>query len=181
MERSYDGAGNFERRALHESFSTDSPPLPKVGGMEKLLVPVDGSECSLHALDVAVQLAKSTNAEIVLCQVVDPGRAAGMTLGESQLIEGCFEALEAEGDAILEEATKRAGSGINVTSRKCEGAPIAQIVQLAAEVKPAFIVMGSHGRSGFNRLFNGSVAEGVARLAGVPVMIVPRQHVAAVA
>jgi nucleotide-binding universal stress UspA family protein len=144
--------------------------------MGKLLVPVDGSECSLHALDFAVEIAKAANAEIVLCHVVDLSRAAGMTGGDSLLLEGCYEALEDEGDAILQEATKRAGASVKVTVEKCQGAPIAEIVRIAGEIKPHFIVIGSHGRSGFKRFFIGSVAEGVARGAGVPVMIVPTEE-----
>jgi nucleotide-binding universal stress UspA family protein len=145
--------------------------------MEKILVPVDGSECSLHALDFAVDLAKAAKAEIVLCHIIDLGKAAGMTMGETLLLEGCFEALEAEGGDIIEAATKRAGPDVKVTSKKGEGAPIAEIVRIADEIKPHFIVMGSHGRSGFKRFFIGSVAEGVARGASVPVMIVPMEHV----
>jgi nucleotide-binding universal stress UspA family protein len=67
--------------------------------MNALLVPVDGSNCSLHALDVAVGFAKDINAGIVLVHVVDLGKAAGMTGGEPLLLEGCYEELETEADA----------------------------------------------------------------------------------
>jgi nucleotide-binding universal stress UspA family protein len=144
--------------------------------MDRLLVPVDGSECSLHALDFAVALAKAANCEIVLCHIVDLGKAAGMTGGDSLLLEGCYEALEAEGDCILQEATKRAGTGVKIASRKCQGAPITEILRLSGEIKPHFIVIGSHGRSGFKRFLIGSVAEGVARGSSVPVMIVPTEE-----
>jgi nucleotide-binding universal stress UspA family protein len=115
----------------------------------------------------------------VLCHVVDLGRAAGLTMGEPLLMGDACEALEGEGEYDLEDATKRVGAGVKVSSQKGEGAPIAEIVRLASEIKPRFIVMGSHGRSGFKRFFVGSVAEGVARDAGVPVMIVPMEHAVA--
>jgi len=144
--------------------------------MEKLLVPVDGSQCSFHALDLAIDFAKTNNAEIVLCHVVDLGKAAGMAGAEPQLLEGCYEELQDEGDYIIEQATKHIGSAARVSIQKLEGAPIAEIVRLAAELQPHFIVIGSHGRTGFKRFFIGSVAEGVARGSSVPVMIVPMEH-----
>ena len=62
-------------------------------------------------------------------------------------------------------------------TRIADGMPLDQIGRIAAEIRPGFIVMGSHGRSGVNRALMGSVAEGVARRSPVPVMIVPPSNV----
>jgi nucleotide-binding universal stress UspA family protein len=144
-----------------------------------LLVPVDGSECSLKALDAAVTLAQPLGAEIVLCHVVDLGKASGMSGGEPLLLDGCYEALRTEGEYILEKAVSRAGPAVKVSTRMVDGAPIEEIQKAAQEIRPRIVVIGSHGRSGFNRMLMGSVAEGVARGCCVPVMIVPVEHAVA--
>ena len=142
----------------------------------RILVPVDGSEYSTHALDVATDLAATLDAELVVCHVVDLAKAATLSGGEAQLVPGCLEELESEGKAILDAALARAGSRVRVSSRVAEGVPVEEIERLAAELRPTFIVIGSHGRTGLTRLVMGSVAEGVVRAAPVPVMVVPSKH-----
>ncbi|MGC9993519.1 MAG: universal stress protein [Candidatus Cybelea sp.] len=75
--------------------------------MNTILVPVDGSECSLSALDVAADLGTKLGTTIVVCHVLDIGRAAAMSGGAPQLVAGCLEALESEGKEIVDEAFKR--------------------------------------------------------------------------
>lgn len=141
--------------------------------MNPILVPVDGSECSLRALDLAAALGAKLGTSIVVCHVLDIGRAAAMSGGEPQLVAGCLEALKSEGKEIVDEAVKRVAAGIEVSSRTPEGAPVEEIERLAGELVPSFIAIGSHGRTGLDRLMMGSVAEGVVRHAPVPVMVVP--------
>ncbi|HEY1884205.1 MAG TPA: universal stress protein [Candidatus Cybelea sp.] len=141
--------------------------------MKPILVPVDGSDCSMHALDFAVELASSLGAEIVICHVLDLGRAAAMSAGAAQLVEESIEVLRAEGKEIIDRAVARAGSKVHVSARVPDGAPVEQIERLAAELPASFIVLGTHGRSGLERLLMGSVAEGVVRAASVPAMVVP--------
>lgn len=141
--------------------------------MKPILVPVDGSDCSMRALDFAVELASSLAAEIVVCHVLDLSRAAAMSGGAAQLAEESMELLRTEGKDIVDRALARAGAKVPVSARLPEGAPVEQIEQLAAELPADFIVLGSHGRSGLQRLLMGSVAEGVVRAASVPAMVVP--------
>jgi nucleotide-binding universal stress UspA family protein len=141
--------------------------------MKPILVPVDGSDCSMRALDFAVELASSLAAEIVVCHVLDLSRAAAMSGGAAQLVEESMELLRTEGKEILDRAVARAGAKVRVSTRVPEGAPVEQIERLAAELPATFIVLGSHGRTGLDRLLMGSVAEGVVRAASVPAMVVP--------
>jgi nucleotide-binding universal stress UspA family protein len=141
--------------------------------MKPILVPVDGSDCSMRALDFAVELASSLAAEIVVCHVLDLARAAAISAGAAQLAEESMELLRSQGKEIVERAVARASSKVQVSARVPEGAPVEQIEQLAAELPANFIVLGSHGHSGFERLLMGSVAEGVVRAATIPVMVVP--------
>jgi nucleotide-binding universal stress UspA family protein len=142
----------------------------------KILVPIDGSDSSLRALDVAVRFAADLHAEVVICTVVNLADVAVLSGGESQLLAGCLEQLEANGKAIAAEALARVDGRVSASSRLAEGEPIAEIERIAGEIRPAFIVIGSHGRTGLSRALMGSVAEGVLRRAPVPVMVVPSKH-----
>ena len=139
----------------------------------RVLVPLDGSETSDRALDAAADFAARIGAEIVACHVVDLARAAAMSGGEAQLVAGCLEALHDEGRSILKDAERRVAGRVQVTTRVVDGTPVEAIEKLAEEISAAYIVLGSHGRSGLTRLVLGSVAEGVVRAARIPVMVVP--------
>lgn len=140
----------------------------------RILVPVDGSEDSLRALDLASGVASELHGEIIICHVIDLARAATMSGGQAQLVVGCLEELQREGTTILADAVNRLAHRVPVSTRTADGSPIAEIERLASEINPAFVVIGSHGRTGLNRLVMGSVAEGVVRSSPVPVMVVPR-------
>lgn len=142
----------------------------------RILVPVDGSDYSIRALDIAIRLAGSLDAEIVVCHVVDLAKAATMSSGEAQLAAGALDILETEGQRIVDDAVERAVPSVATSSRIVQGEPIGEIDRLANELQPLFIVIGTHGRTGLSRLVMGSVAEGVVRRAPVPVMIVPPEH-----
>lgn len=147
---------------------------------QRFLVPVDGSGYSLRALDVAAQLAKTMNAELVLCNVVDSGRAARLSLGDPGLVEGCYDALRADGAYYLDQALQRATlAKVDATTVLAYGDPSEEIEKLAAERGASMIVMGTHGRTGLLHLVMGSVAEGVMRHAGVPVVVVPPERASA--
>ncbi len=150
--------------------------LPPKGGLIKILVPVDGSECSLQALDIAADFAGSLNAEIIVCHVVDLAKAARLSGGQAQLVQGFLEELQSEGKTILAAALARAGERVTASSRIAEGIPVDEIERLAADIRPSFIVIGSHRRTGISRLMMGSVAEGVVRGAPIPVMVVPSKQ-----
>lgn len=140
--------------------------------MSTILVAVDGSECSLRALDSAVAFAERLGDEILLCHVVDLERAAEISAGAPQLAVESLAELRSESEKILSDAERRTGGRVTVRRRSVEGAPVDAIEVLAREVAPSFIAIGSHGRGGLARLLMGSVAEGLLRTASTPVMVV---------
>lgn len=141
----------------------------------KILVALDGSPYSERALDRAADVAAELGASLILCSVVDIAKAAAMTFGESQLVDGYFEALEQDGREVLARAAKRVESRVpSVQTQVLRGNVVDEIVGLARSSGADWIVIGSHGRTGAARLFLGSVAEGVLRHAGIPVMVVPK-------
>jgi len=144
-----------------------------------LLVPVDFSDGSARATEVAVDLAKSLGAELLLVTVFDlPMYAASMGVvpggtaiaAINDVMEKVREGTEGELTKLASELSKR---GLSVRHRLAEGVPAAAIVSLAEDEDAAMIVMGTHGRTGIERLVIGSVAEKVLRMASCPVLTVP--------
>ena len=139
-----------------------------------ILVPVDGSECSKDALGRAAGLARELQARITVCYVSDDLRAASMMVAASgELVEQWFDLLHKEGETILREALMQTtDQSANADAWLLHGPPAEAIAALAGQCGADLIMMGSHGRRGVRRLFIGSVAEGVLRIAPVPVLIV---------
>lgn len=137
-----------------------------------ILAPIDGSDCSLQALDVAARFAREQQARLTICTVVDPAKAAAMAFGEASMAAACLDALDDEGKALVQDAAGRLQAVWAAEVAVLDGAPVDTIVDYARENAVDLVVIGSHGRSGLQRLFLGSVAEGVIRNAVMPVMVV---------
>ncbi len=140
---------------------------------ERILVPVDASPTSMLGLDEAIKLAKLTGASVRLVHVVDQLTfVTGFEVYTGDLIGMLREA----GQKVLGEAKARVEArGVAVTSFLCDtfGARVCDLViDQAKEWKADLIVIGSHGRRGMSRLFLGSDAEMVIRMAPVPVLLV---------
>jgi nucleotide-binding universal stress UspA family protein len=130
----------------------------------------------LRALDAAANFALGLRAALAICHVVDLARAAVLSGGQAQLVQGCLEELQTEGAAIVADAVERIGTRIHSSTHVVEGMPADAIVELARQLRPSFIVIGSRGRTGLEHLLLGSVAEGVVRSSPVPVMVVPKAY-----
>lgn len=137
---------------------------------ERVLVAYDGSEPSARAVDYAAD--HFHEGEVVLVTVVDPydrlhGAYGGMDLS-SVGAEDAYEQAKAD----LEEMQATFDDGTSVTTAVGVGRPAHTILDLAAEHEVDHILIGSHGRSGAQRVLLGSVAETVLRRAAVPVTII---------
>ncbi|HKU66956.1 MAG TPA: universal stress protein [Candidatus Baltobacteraceae bacterium] len=141
---------------------------------KRILCPIDGSDAAARALNVAAELARDQQAELLICSDVDPSHAAAMAFGDPGMSALCYDALESEAQALLREAAARVGDLVAVQTIRVSGQPSSGILECAASAGADLIVMGSHGRSGIERALLGSVAESVLRHASVPVMVVRR-------
>jgi nucleotide-binding universal stress UspA family protein len=142
---------------------------------EKILVPIDGSDTATLGLNEAIKLAKSQGGRIRLVHVVnefilDPMYSPDTYSGT--LIESMREG----GRAILNRAdamVRQQGIDSDVVLLESIGGAAAELIAAQAKEWPAdIIVMGTHGRRGLRRLAMGSDAEGVMRIATVPVLFV---------
>jgi nucleotide-binding universal stress UspA family protein len=144
--------------------------------IERILCPTDFSEFSGHALRRAVDLARWFEARVTALHVI-PGilaNAGPMYHGSYlALPPGFLQAQREEAEQTLRRLIEPLlGEGVPIELKLVDGDP-ARAIQAEAEALPAvLVVMGTHGRSGFEHLLMGSVAERVLRTAPCPVLTV---------
>jgi len=141
--------------------------------MLKLLIAVDGSEHALRAIESVAKMARSgAPLEVILANVRDIPRLYGEVLVVS--IDQIEAAQKKVQDQVLAAAEERAlGCGLTVRStQRAVGSPAPEIVRLATEHAVDQIVLGTHGRNSVLSLFLGSVAQRVANLSTLPVLLV---------
>lgn len=135
--------------------------------LARLLIPLDGSPLSEAALTYAEDLARASDSELLLVRVAwapmpdaDWGQAQGRAVREA----------EAYLDSLAAGLRKR---GQSVETAVISSPDPARALVDQIDVRDAdLVVMGTHGRSGVDRLVAGSVAEGVLARTPVPVMLV---------
>ncbi|SFM00389.1 universal stress protein [Nitrosomonas communis] len=141
---------------------------------QKILVPVDGSITSNCALQEAIKFAQQYHAQLELVHVfedilywVDESYINYAELQET--IRGSSEKILIEAQALVQQA----GLTTETKLLEAKGQRIANVIVAEAERWQAdLIVIGTHGRTGFNRLLLGSVAEGIVRTASIPVLLI---------
>jgi nucleotide-binding universal stress UspA family protein len=133
-----------------------------------LLVPVDFSEISQKALDLAKELAAKLQAEIVLIHVFETPIVLYPEISPA-LIDSIYTESFPAAQRALADLAARSG-GLRTMFR--EGIPGSEIVRAEEELSPKLIVIGTHGRRGIRRFVLGSVAEYVVRHATAPVVTV---------
>jgi nucleotide-binding universal stress UspA family protein len=138
--------------------------------LKAILHPTDFSEHSDYAFRLACSLAHDHGARLMVLHVV-------MTLGPELVPYGeAVAQLQPEGyqQKLWDDlhAIQSPDPSIPVDHRLFEGDPASGIVRVARETSCDLIVLGTHGRTGLERLLMGSVAEQVVRKALCPVLTV---------
>jgi len=131
---------------------------------DRLLVPVDGSDESVRALEQAVALARTVDASIHVLTVVD--------VEELETAADVDPSLEAAASMLEESLEAVDSSDLPTTTAVERGVPDEAIRTYAEENAIDMVVMGTHGRTGVRRFVIGSVTEKVVRLSDVPVLVV---------
>lgn len=140
--------------------------------MTRILCPTDFSEQAAAAEREAVRLARALGAEIVLAHVGSDAPLWREGRGTPD-VRAVFEAQRKWAtDALAARATALAAEGVTARSVLKIGEPSTEILRLAADEHADFIVMGTQGRAGLERMLLGSVAERVLRQAPCPVVTV---------
>ncbi|HYB89598.1 MAG TPA: universal stress protein [Candidatus Binataceae bacterium] len=134
--------------------------------IKKILAPIDFSEYSMRAMRAAWELAKDLNAEMHVVHVVEPQLiiSSRELARESSMLEQGEEELARIKKAEFADSDK-------VTTAVMVGPPVTTLADYANQQQISLIVMGTHGRTGGERLLMGSVSEKLARNAPCSVLI----------
>ena len=141
--------------------------------MLKVLLPVDGSECSDRAVEFVIEKMRAREGalELHLLTVHAPIPYAGAvsTIGADKVEQYYRE----EGEETLKSARARLDAAKVVYAQHIMvGDPADVIVRYAKEQKVDQIVIGTHGRGRIGNIVLGSVASKVVHLTDVPVLLV---------
>ena len=142
-------------------------------GFKTILCPVDFSELSAHALRHANLLAGCGNAKVIAVYASWFEAPAYFTAGRVQELQKQYREAFVDAESSLNAFVGSVlGEKGNVETRVVEALPADGIQELAASTGADLIVMGTHGRSGFNRWMLGSVTERILRESPVPLLTV---------
>lgn len=152
---------------------------------KKILVPLDGSEHSLRALEIAIQIAKKFKAKITLIHVYSVGvrsvvmpepttlTSIGVPVMAPTDVSKVAEATRKAGATILADGEERVkAEGVEVETILREGHVVQEIVKIVREGSFDLIVMGARGVSRIREIILGSVSDGVVHNASCPVLVV---------
>jgi nucleotide-binding universal stress UspA family protein len=139
-----------------------------------IVVATDGSRYSVAAASEAIGLAKRNGSVLTVLSVVPSEISTPVdidfTVSQRELIaEKEMQEAEKNVRAVKEAAQKE---NVSVKAYIMSGKPADAVIETAKEKGADLIVLGSHGRTGLERLLMGSVAERVIVLASCPVLVV---------
>ena len=141
--------------------------------MTTLLIPVDGSDYALKAVDYAASRARESKSPVEVHLLNVQMQIVSVNVKLFVSAESLESYYRDEGNRALEAPLARAKSaGLNVTPHIGVGDPAKIIMNYASEKKADEIVMGSHGRGALSGAVLGSVAQKVVHLSSVPVVLV---------
>jgi len=138
-----------------------------------ILVPTDGSETSIDAGRLAIQIAVTHGIPITFVYVVDNAIVDEIAEATSKTAKMVHQELEAKGRRYLDYLSRLARDrGLQTDQVVRHGMPHGEIANLARERNVDLIVIGQVGRRGARRIHIGSVAERVIDYAPCPVLVV---------
>ncbi len=129
----------------------------------KVLIPVDGSECSRNTLEWACQTLDKGNTEFYILHVIPRGIPELVT--EEFQVEDALKIINAAETFMREHGAKVA------RYEYMEGDPVKSICEYAEAQDVDQVLMGSHGRTGLSKILLGSTSTGVMETCHKPVFI----------
>ena len=128
---------------------------------ERIMIPSDGSEFAARSEDFALEIAKKFNSTLVAVHIID-----------DKLIYP-FEVLEDEGIAILKKIRERAEKEeVTFEDVLIVGSPTHDMEKIVKKTEADLVVIGTHGKTGLEKLILGSVAESALKTVKVPVLLI---------
>jgi len=152
--------------------------------ISKILIGIDDSKYAEHAAEYGFDLAHKFNAEVGVVNIIEPmvvpqpaagidpllGAGMASTMAEDMEI---MDIQKSHSGTLVDNIIKKLGGNMQVTHFTEYGATADGIISCSKEFGADLVVIGTHSRSGLDRLLMGSVAEHVVRHSEVPVLVVP--------
>ena len=141
--------------------------------LKKILVPTDGSKYAEKSLNHALIIANASGAEIIALSVIENGFSLSLPANES--INDINELLHDETKQNLKNVDKikeESGLDVNISYKIAEGSPAKAILKVAEEEDIDLIVISSSGKTGFDKIIMGSVADKVVNSAKCAVLVI---------
>ncbi len=147
---------------------------------KSILVPYDGSEASARSLPIAVSVAQRTNASVCVAVVHDPSSYIPFAPGEVAIPVYNQEIVESHrkhDQEILEAAVEQLRDRkVQATGVLLEGTIVEALEEHVISAGIDLTIMGTHGRTGFERLRLGSVATAFLTRSTTPVLLTPARE-----
>ena len=140
----------------------------------KILVPVDGSPASIHAVKLAIDQVKTMAGASLIILTVQNLATLGLAEGAGIMSTAWIDQQEegAATEALQEAIAACREAGVAYVTRSERGAVAATIDRVAREERVGHIIMGTRGLGGVRGLLLGSVATQLLHLTEVPVTLV---------
>jgi nucleotide-binding universal stress UspA family protein len=159
-------------------------PILSIMKISKILIGIDDSKYAEHAAEYGFDLAHKFNAEVGVVNIIEPmlvpqtgagidpllGSGLASTMAEDMEI---MDIQKSHSGTVVENIVKKLGGDMQVTHFNEYGSTADGIINCSKEFGADLIVIGTHSRSGLDRLLMGSVAEHVVRHSEVAVLVVP--------
>lgn len=144
---------------------------PLVGTMyDPILVPTDGSQEMSTVVDQAVELVSMCDATLHVLHVIDERAYHSVPDDAREQVRATLrDDAESFTKSVAESGLE---AGLDVTREIRWGDPAPGILSYAAENGVELVVMGTHGRTGYEHYLLGSVAEKVVRMAPMPILVI---------
>ncbi|MBI5056367.1 MAG: universal stress protein [Nitrospirae bacterium] len=150
--------------------------VPRAANIEfnRIIVATDGSKYSEAAVREAIGIAKRCGSTLIAISVVPSETASPFDIVHTEMMKETIVEKELKMAECTIKDLKAASEkeGVPVTGFIYSGKPYEAIINTAKEKKADLIVVGSHGRTGIDRLLMGSVTERVIGLSECAVLVV---------
>jgi nucleotide-binding universal stress UspA family protein len=152
-----------------------------MSAQDLILVPLDGSAVSEEAVPIAVDLARRTGAPLHLVHVHVPITADPIHVEGLAVIDENMRSLRRDHEqAYLDQVREEHARGAVAAAILLDGPVAATVASYGQANHARLIVMTTHGRSGLERAWLGSVADELVRISPVPLLLVPPGSASAV-
>jgi nucleotide-binding universal stress UspA family protein len=150
--------------------------------IQKILIAVDDSRYADHAAEFGFEMARLCSAEVGLVNIIEPiivppagsDSITGISTEVSMVDESEMVRIQKEAaENTVRRIQSQYADELRIANFTEYGLTADGILKCAAEFGADLIVVGTHNRTGIDRLLMGSIAENVIRHSKIPVLVVP--------